>query len=161
MRLASWKVIALGVAALSLTAGCKDEGKCQEALAKSRQAMEDGYLDMALARQWREHAGKICGAGAAMTALDKEIIDREAELSKKAEQEATKAADAGKDAIKASIAVWNSYDKLGRREKNMKALKEANSRAKKLHSDLEADYEKQVVDFNTKQYRSRLDALKK
>src|SRR5690606_24645685 len=51
------------VLAAGLLVGCKNQQKCDEALQTARQALQDDYLDFALARQWREHAGKICGAG--------------------------------------------------------------------------------------------------
>ncbi|MEN9581880.1 MAG: hypothetical protein RJA70_4889, partial [Pseudomonadota bacterium] len=42
---------------------CQDQQKCNQALETARKSMQDDYLDMALARQWREHAGSTCGAG--------------------------------------------------------------------------------------------------
>jgi hypothetical protein len=93
-------LVALGLGvAFTGSVGCKDQQKCDDALKTSRQAMQDEFLDMALARQWREFAGKACGTGAELSALDKDIVDREVALSKTAEDKAKADEAAGKAAV--------------------------------------------------------------
>ncbi|MCA9595237.1 MAG: hypothetical protein KC776_18090 [Myxococcales bacterium] len=72
----------LVVAPLAL-GGCKkkDPAKCDEAMKTTRQAL--GSEDFALAKQWREYAYKNCDDGATLSGLDKEIVDKQAEVEKK------------------------------------------------------------------------------
>jgi hypothetical protein len=70
--------------------GCqnKDPEKCSQAQATTKQALAIG--DFGLARQWREHAYKQCDDPGTLAALDKEIVDTEAALTRKKEAEAQK-----------------------------------------------------------------------
>lgn len=145
----------LTVLALGLVAGCKDQQKCNEALQTARQAMQDEYLDMALARQWREHAGKICGVGPELDALDKDILAKEAAIAKAATDKAAAEKAAGEKAIEESKALWKSYDELAPESKDPKALKKSYSQAKKLMLGLAAAYAEQVKAYNEKQYDKR------
>lgn len=153
-----------GMSLLALTAtlfsGCKDSEKCTEALNTARQAMKDEYLDMALARQWRDHAGKICGQGAELQALDQEILDREAALAQAAAAAAKKAADDGAAALKNAQKVWKSWDKLDEDKQDKKSLAKTNTKAAKLGNGLLPEYAKQVADYNKKQYKARAKKLK-
>jgi len=63
----------------------KSAEKCADAQKVARQAVEGQNFDSA--RQWREYAYKHCEDAAALAALDKELVDREAAI--KAETERT------------------------------------------------------------------------
>lgn len=82
---------ALWALAVCSTPGCKrkDAKACENAMSVTRQAL--AAEDFALAKQWRDHAYKNCDDGVALQALDKEIVDKQAEVEKKkAQEEATK-----------------------------------------------------------------------
>lgn len=151
-RFSAVAVVLTGLASL---VGCKDQEKCTEALQTARQAMQDEYLDMALARQWREHAGKICGVGPELETLDREILERESALAKAAEEKAKAEADAGRAAIEESKSLWGGYDELEKADKDLKALKKTYSASKKLVVGLVPVYAEQVKAYNEKQYERR------
>ncbi len=139
--------------------GCKDQQKCDEALATARKSMQDEFLDMALARQWRDRAGKMCGAGPELETLDKEILDKEAAIIKAAEDKAKAEAEAGQKAIEEAGKVWSGYDDLEDKEKDKKALKKAKKEAQKLEKGLAVEYAKQIRAYNEKQFDKREEAL--
>jgi hypothetical protein len=154
---------AVGIVVCSwlLLAGCKDQQACTDGLATARKAMTDEFLDMALARQWRDYAGKVCGAGPDVEALDKEIVAREAAITKAAEDKAKAEAEAGQKALEAAKKVWQGFDKLEDKEKTPEALKKSSKKASKLIEGLTPDYGKQVIDFNKKELSKRKKALAK
>jgi len=143
-----------------LFVGCKDQAKCDDALKTSRQALQDEFLDLDLARKWRDFAGKICGTGPALEALDKEIVDREAALVKAADDKAQAEAAAGKSSIDAAAKVWKKFDKLEDKEKTPAALKKLRAKAKKLVIGLAPAYAEQVTKYNEKEYKKREATLK-
>jgi outer membrane murein-binding lipoprotein Lpp len=151
--------IATVVLGLGLTAGCKDQAKCNEALATARQAMQDDYLDMNAARQWRDHAGKICGAGSEIQTLDQEILAKEAAIVKAAADKAEAEKAAGEKAIEDSKALWKSWDDLEKDAKNLQALKKTYNQAKKLMLGLPIAYAEQVKTYNETQYDKRKTKL--
>ena len=152
--------LCLGLAP-SFALGCQDKEKCNEALATSRKSMTDEYLDMALARQWRDHAGKLCGQGEELAALDKQIIEREAALAKAAADQAKKEAENGQAAIEKAKGLFLKWDKLEKAdEKNKKSLKAIKKKADKLVLGLSPAYAKQVSDYVKKAYSKRDKALK-
>src|SRR5690606_1740522 len=132
--------LATVVLGLGLTSGCKDQAKCNEALATARQAMQDDYLDMTAARQWRDHAGKLCGAGTEIQTLDQEILAKEAAIAKAAADKAAAEKAAGEKAIEDSKALWKSWDDLEKDAKDLKALKKTYNQAKKLMLGLPIAY---------------------
>ena len=144
---------------LGLLGGCKDQQKCNEALQTARQAMQDEYLDMALARQWREHAGKLCGVGPELHTLDQEILAKEAAITKAAADKAAAEKAAGEKAIEDSQALWKSFDELEKEAKDLKALKKTYNQAKKLMLGLAVAYAEQVKTYNEKQYDKRKTKL--
>jgi hypothetical protein len=149
------------VVSFSGAVGCKNQEKCNDAMSTARKAMQDEFLDMALARQWRDHAGKICGQGPELQTLDKEIVDREAALAKAVEDAAKKAADDGQAALKQAEKLWKSWDKLEEKEQDKAALVKVNKKARKLVLGLTPDYAKQVETYNSKQYKARTKKLAK
>lgn len=160
-RIPSLKVASLLVSSsLAFSAGCnKNQEKCNEALATARKAMQDEFLDMDLARQWRQHAGKVCGQGTELQTLDKEILDREAALAQAVVDAANKAKADGEAAIKKATKLWKGFDKIDEKEQDSKALKKIKKKAAKLVLGLTPEYAKQVEDFNKKQYKSRAKKL--
>jgi len=149
----------LVAAAASASVGCKDQEKCDQALETARKAMKDEFLDMALARQWREHAGKECGVGTELDALDKEILEKEAALIKAVEDKAKAEAEAGQKALDKSATIWAKFDKLDDKEKDEAALKKTAKKADKLAKGLAPDYAKQVKKYNKEQNKKRLKKL--
>src|SRR5688572_17310326 len=84
----------VGAAALVLalpSCSQKNAEKCSDGQKVARQALE--AQDFALARQWREYAYKHCEDAAALGALDKELVDREAAIKAEAERVAKRKAD--------------------------------------------------------------------
>lgn len=144
---------------IGLLAGCKDQQKCKDALQTARQALQDEYLDIALARQWREHAGKVCGVGPDLDALDKDILGKEAAIAKAATDKATAEKAAGEKAIEESKSLWKSFDELEKEAKDLKALKKTYNQAKKLMLGLPVAYAEQVKAYNEKQYDKRKTKL--
>lgn len=162
MRTGNCSLRTIGVLVALLGAasfGCQDKEKCDDALRTARQAMQDEYLDMQLARQWRDYAGKACGAGDSLAALDQEILAREAEIAKKEQEVAAAAEEAGRQAIETSKQLWRDFDALDAKQRNQEQLKSTYSKAKKLGSGLTEAYAKQVQDYNEKQYEKRQQKL--
>jgi hypothetical protein len=149
------------VLAVGLLSGCKNQQKCDEALKTARQALQDDYLDFALARQWREHAGKICGVGPELSTLDQEILAKEAAVAKAATDKAAAEKAAGEKAIEESKSLWKSFDELEKEAKDLKALKKTYNQAKKLMLGLPLVYAEQVKAYNEKQYDKRKTKLEK
>ena len=157
-KLGSW--VCGGFVALALV-GCKDQAKCDDALKTARQAMQDQFLDMELARKWRDFAGKVCGVGPELTALDKEIVDREAALTKAADDKAKADEAAGRQAIDAAGQAFADFDKLEEKERTLPELKKAKSRARKLLLNLAPAYVDQVQKYIDQQFDKRQGTLKK
>ncbi len=145
----------------ALLLGCKDQAKCDEALATARKAMQDEYLDMALARQWREHAAKICGAGDTLSTLDREIVEREAALAKAAEEAAKKAAEDGTKALEAAKALWKAWDELEDKKQTEKSLAKVKKKADRAVDGLTEAYAQQVLDYNTSKFGKRQKRFEK
>jgi hypothetical protein len=161
-RVSSQALFALGFGfTLCLTAACKDQQKCDDALKTSRQAMQDEFLDMELARKWRDFAGKVCGNGPELTALDKEIVDREAALIKAAADKAKAEEDAGRAAIDSAAKLWKQFDQLEEKERTEAALKKTKSKTNKLIVGLAPSYAEQLQKYNEAALKKREDRLPK
>lgn len=155
-RLSAMAVLGTMVcSSLGMTTACKDQQKCNDALQTSRQAMQEQYLDMALARQWRDHAGKVCGVGPELETLDKEILEREAAIAKAAEDKAKAEAEAGQKAVESAKELWKEFDELEKDAKDLKALKKTYTEAKKLMAGLVVAYADQLKGYNDQQYEKR------
>jgi hypothetical protein len=157
----SWAWMSVAGLVAVMVAGCKDQQKCDDGLKTARQAMQDEFLDMDLARKWRDYAGKVCGAGPAIEALDKEIVDREAAIAKATEDRAKAEADTGKKAMDAAAKIWKKFDKSEDKDKTAANLKKAKAKAKKLLIGLTPVYAEQVKKYNDKEYKKREAGLKK
>jgi hypothetical protein len=69
----------------------KDPEKCQQGLTTTRQAL--GAEDFALARQWRDYAYKQCEDTTVLGALDQELVNKEADTNRRAQEQAQKKAE--------------------------------------------------------------------
>jgi hypothetical protein len=69
----------------------KDPEKCQEGLKVARQAM--ATEDFALAKQWRGYAYKNCDDQTALQSFDQELVNKEAEVTRRKSDETTKGAE--------------------------------------------------------------------
>lgn len=159
MRQLGVTALLVWIAAGGTLVGCKDQQKCDEALATARKALQDEYLDLALARQWREHAGKLCGAGATLQSLDQDIVGKEAALAKEVQEKAAAEAEAGQKAIEAAQKIWKQYDALETKQRDKDALKKHDKKARGVVKGLTPEYAKQVTDYNKKQFKKRLEGL--
>lgn len=140
--------------------GCKDQAKCDEALSTARKSLQDDFLDLKLARQWRDHAGKLCGAGTEIESLDKDILAKEQAIAKEAEEKAEKEAENGKKAMEVAGKLWKNFGKLEDDDKTSARLKQTRDKVKKMSAQLAPEYEKQVNKFNTSQYNKHKKSLK-
>jgi hypothetical protein len=82
-------------------------------------------------------------------------------MNKRLEDAALKAKELAEGRLKKAQALWKKFDKLDEKKQTTSSLKKTNSQAKRLLSGLEPDYQKQVKDYNAKQYKTRLAKLKK
>ena len=142
------------VAALGLLPlGCVDKEKCDEAVKVTRDALsKDQPL---VARQWRERAWQLCNDQTTTAALDKEIVDKEAELAKKSTDSAKQVADAAQSRMSTSAAVWRGYDALPENQHSIANLDAYRAKASKMSADLPAEYAKQIDDYNQREYAKR------
>src|SRR5882672_10704348 len=110
---------ALVVAASVFATACVDKEKCDEAIRVTREALTKEQPD--IARQWRDRAWKICNDSTATSALDKEIVDKEAELSKRAADMQKQVAEAAQQRMNAATAVWKAFDHLDDKHRTVDA----------------------------------------
>ncbi len=157
-RYVSWTLVAVGLATTSVA--CKDQAQCDEALQTARKALQDDYLDFESARKWREHAGKICGAGPEIEALDKEIVSKEEAVAKAAKERAEKEAENGKKAMEVAGELWAKFGKLDDDKKTKKKLNSTRDKIKKMTKGLTEEYAKQVNKFNNAQYKKHKKDVK-
>jgi hypothetical protein len=146
----------VGVLTLSASA-CKDQEKCDEAIRVTREAINKEQTDVA--RQWRDRAWKMCDDPATVANLDKEILAKEEEVKKRAEDEAKKVADAAQARMEKAGKVWKKFDKLEDDDKTLSRLDKHRETAERMTKGLPDDYKKQIEKFNDKQYKRRKDRL--
>ena len=102
------------------TTGCVDKEKCEEAIRVTRDALSKEQPD--IARQWRERAWKICSDAAMTATLDKEIVDKEAELAKRAADAIKAVGESAQQRLNTATGVWKAYDKLSEKDHNAERL---------------------------------------
>lgn len=149
--------IALG----GLTA-CVDKEKCEEAIRVTRDALAKDQP--VIARQWRDRAWKMCDDPPTVANLDKEIVDKEAAMKKRVEDEQKRIADAAQGRMNTSTALWHNFDKLDPEKQVMAQLDKFKDKANTMSEGLPEQYAKQVDEFNDKQYerrRRRVEAAEK
>jgi hypothetical protein len=142
-------------AALPAT-GCVDKEKCDEAIRVTRDALSKDQPD--LARQWRERAWKLCNDATLTAPLDKEIVDKEAELAKRAADAQKQLGEAAQQRLNQATSVWKAYDALDAKDRTAAMLDEYKSRAGRMTQGLPPEYAKQVEDYNAAQYARRVGA---
>jgi hypothetical protein len=136
--------------------GCVDKQKCDEAIQVTRDALAKDQPE--LARQWRDRAWKMCNDATLTSPLDKEIVDKEAEIAKRTADNTKQIADASQQRLNQATAVWKAYDGLEAKDRTTAMLDEYKSRAARMTQGLPAEYAKQIDDYNAAQYARRLSA---
>jgi hypothetical protein len=155
-RIVSGALLPALVAALG-AAGCVDKEKCDEALRVTREALAKEQPD--IARQWRDRAWKICNDAAVTAPLDKEILDKEAELRKREEDLTKQIAEAAKKRINTAQSVWLAFDKLEEKERTLARLTAHQQKAAKMAQGLPPEYQKQIEDYNERELKKRKAAV--
>jgi hypothetical protein len=100
-------LVALSVLPVS---GCKrkDPEKCQQGITVAKQAL--AAEDVPLAKQWREYAYKNCEDQTALSSFDQELVNREAEITKR---QADQAAHGGERKALLDLFVrWASQNRM-------------------------------------------------
>ena len=129
---------------------CVDKAKCDEAIQVTRDALAKEQPE--LARQWRDRAWKMCNDATLTSPLDKEIVDKEAELAKRAADNTKQIADASQARLNQATAVWKAFDGLDAKDRTTAKLDEYKSRAARMTQGLPPEYAKQIDDYNAGQY---------
>lgn len=140
-----------------LTVGCVDKEKCEQAVSVTRDALAKEQTD--LARQWRDRAWKMCNDQAATTALDKEIVDKEAEIRKRAEDAAKQAGLAAQQRMNTATAVWKGFDALGEKDRTLERLEPYREKASRMSQGLTPEYAQQIDVYNAREYAKRKASL--
>jgi hypothetical protein len=147
VRFGVFLVPALAVG-LAMTA-CVDKEKCAEAVRVTRDALSKDQPD--LARQWRDRAWKICNDPTLTTPLDKEIVDKEAELAKHTADMAAQVAAAAQQRMNTSTTVWKAFSKLPPKDQTEATLQAYRAKTDRMSQGLPPEYAKQVDDYNASQ----------
>jgi len=139
--------------ALALTVGCVDKAKCEEAVSVTRDALAKEQTD--LARQWRDRAWKMCDDKAGTAALDKEIVDKEAEIAKRADDAAKAAGLAAQQRMNTATAVWKGFDALDEKDRTLERLEPYREKASRMGQGLPPEYVQQIDVYNAREYAKR------
>jgi len=151
-------IVAAVSVALSLgLAGCVDKEKCEQAVSVTRDALAKEQTD--LARQWRDRAWKMCNDQAATQALDKEIVDKEAEIAKRAQDAAKQLGLAAQQRMNTSTAVWKGFDGLPEKERTPDRLEPYRDKASRMSAGLPPEYAQQIDAYNAREYAKRKQAV--
>lgn len=137
---------------------CVDKEKCEEAIRVTRDSLAKDQP--ALARQWRERAWKICNDSSTTATLDKEIVDKETEIAKKAADLQKQVADAAQARMRTAGTVWRGYDALDEKQRTAANLDLYREKASHMSDGLPPEYAKQIEDYNSREYSRRRSAAK-
>jgi hypothetical protein len=140
------------------TAGCVDKEKCEESVRVTRDALAKEQPD--IARQWRERAWKICNDAAMTATLDKEIVDKEAELAKRAADAVKAVGESAQQRLNTATAVWKAYDKLSEKDHNAERLEAHRQTAARMSQGLPPEYAAQIDTYNSGEFEKRGATLK-
>jgi hypothetical protein len=140
------------------TGGCVDKEKCDEAIRVTRDALAKEQPD--IARQWRERAWKICNDATTTATLDKEIVDKEAALAKRAADAVKAVGESAQQRINAATAVWRGFDKLDEKERTPESLEAYRQKAARMSQGLPPEYAAQIDTYNSGEFEKRRAALK-
>ena len=122
--------IALGVWLGCLaTPACKDQEKCDSAVATTRQALSVENPESA--SQWREHTWQVCEDAALVATLDQEIQAKEEEIRKKLEEVAAATQTAAQARVERAHEIWANYDELDDKKKTKAKVARYARRARK------------------------------
>jgi hypothetical protein len=137
---------------------CVDKEKCEEAVRVTRDSL--AKEQPAIARQWRERAWKICNDATTTATLDKEIVDKEAEIAKKGADLQKQIADSAQQRMRTAGTVWRGYDDLDEKQHTVAHLDLYREKAAHMSQGLPAEYAKQIDDYNQREYDRRRRAAK-
>ena len=137
--------------------GCVDKEKCDEALKTTRDALAKEQPD--IARQWRDRAWKICNDSAVTGPLDHEIMDKEADIAKRAADAVKAVADGAQQRLNTATAIWKAYDKLDPKEHTEAILEAHRAKAARMSEGLPPEYAAQIDAYNNGQFGKRKFAL--
>ena len=137
----------------------KDPAKCDAALATARQAIASEQSDVA--RQWREYAWKICGDPTKTAPLDQEIVAKEAEVVKRAEDAKSALVRSAQMRMDQATSFWRKFDALAADKRTKDQLETARATAARTTEGLPADLAKQIEDYNAHEYEKRVSSVKK
>jgi hypothetical protein len=143
----------LCASALALVVGCVDREKCEQAVSVTRDSLAKEQTD--LARQWRDRAWKMCNDPAGTQALDKEIVDKEAEIQKRADDAAKQAGLAAQQRMNTATAVWKGFDALEEKDRTLERLEPFREKASRMSSGLPPEYAQQINAYNAGEYAKR------
>lgn len=141
-----------------LTGGCVDKEKCDEAIKVTREALTKEQPD--IARQWRERAWKICNDATTTAALDKEIVEKEAALAKRAADAVKAVGESAQQRMNAATTVWKGFDKLPETERTQENLEAYRQKAARMSQGLPPEYASQLDAYNSGEFEKRRAALK-
>jgi hypothetical protein len=136
--------------------GCVDKQKCEEAVSVTRDALAKEQTD--LARQWRDRAWKMCNDQAATQALDKEIVDKEAQIQQRAADTAKQAGLAAQQRMNTATAVWKGFDALDEKDRTVDRLAAYQEKASRMSAGLPPEYAQQIDTYNAGEYVKRKQA---
>jgi hypothetical protein len=139
--------------AMALAIGCVDKEKCEQAVSVTRDALSKEQTD--LARQWRDRAWKICNDQTATAALDKEIVDKEAEIRKRVDDTAKQAGLAAQQRMNTATAVWKGFDALEEKDRTVERLEPYREKASRMGQGLAPEYVQQIDVYNAREYARR------
>lgn len=136
--------------------GCVDKEKCQQAISVTHDAVAKEQME--IARQWRDRAWKMCNDPASTEPLDKEIVDKEAEIAKRAADAAKQVATAAQQRMNTATAVWKGYDALPADERTVEHLDPYRDKAGRMSVGLPTEYAQQIDAYNAREYATRRQA---
>lgn len=144
---------------LAAAAGCVDKEQCNEAVRVTRDALAKEQTE--LARQWRDYTWKTCEDAQLVAQLDREILEKEAEIRRRAEEEAKKLAEAAQQRMTQAGQVWLAFDELDEKKQTRERLYRYKDKAAKMTQGLPPEYAKQIEQYNEKQLEKRDTRLAK
>ena len=137
----------------ALAVSCVDKEKCEQAVSVTRDALAKEQTD--IARQWRDRAWKLCDDQAGTQALDKEIVAKEAEIQKRAEDAVKAAGLAAQQRMNTATAVWKGFDALEEKQRTVERLEPYREKASRMSSGLSTEYAQQIDAYNASEYTKR------
>ena len=88
-------------------------------------------------------------------ALDKEIVDKEAEIRKRADDTVKAAGLAAQQRMNTATAVWKGFDALEEKERTIERLEPYREKASRMSQGLSPEYAQQIDVYNAREYTKR------